>query len=88
MVQDSPLRQALPDSIDELLDRVNDFLIEGVPHKIRANDDKLLKKMVLGYRREADSWIEEEKQKGKAPSSTGRSRKKPVDLSDALVFDS
>jgi len=54
----SPLTEATPDSIDELLNRLNDSLILGNP----LNDDELLKMADL-YRSQALKYAQDEQNK-------------------------
>lgn len=61
--ENSPLREADPMALEELLDRVNDYLVAGTPSMIRANDDELLRAMVEGFREEAREWVQKEKNK-------------------------
>jgi hypothetical protein len=82
-IADSPLREVDPASIDELLDRVNEHLIAGVPSALRANDDEILKKMVDAFRREAAQWAIAEQTK--KPRSA-KKPKDPVDLNHAIVI--
>lgn len=63
LIDSSPLREVDPQSIDELLDRVNEHLVAGAPHMIRANDDRLLRKMVESFRTDALEWAQKEKDK-------------------------
>lgn len=65
LINDSPLRQVDPASIDELLDRVNEHLVAGAPHMIRANDDRMLRQMVESFRTDALEWAQKEKDKPK-----------------------
>lgn len=81
LIANSPLREVDPASIDELFERVNEALIAGVPSRLRANDDELLRSMVDAFRREAAQWAIAEKEK--KPRAT-RSSKPSIDLSQAL----
>lgn len=81
LMEDSPLREADPMALEELLDRVNDYLIAGTPARIRENDDELLIKMVEGFREEAREWVQKEKDKPRR--GTGR-KSKEIDMSQAL----
>jgi hypothetical protein len=81
LIATSPLRAVDPASIDELLERVNEHLIAGVPNKLRENDDELLRRLVDGFRREAIDWATAERtKKPRAP----RGEKKAVDLNLAM----
>ena len=82
LIADSPLREVDPASIDELLDRVNDALISGVPSRLRENDDEILRKMVDAFRREAAQWAIAEREK--KPRQTRTTVKAPVDLNRAI----
>lgn len=60
---DSPLETVTTDSVDILLDRVNDHLTSGLPDRIT---DDLLRRMVDIYRAQALYW-EQEEAKPKTP---------------------
>lgn len=77
LVDGSPLRNVDPNSIDELLDRVNEALVAGTPHIIRADDDRLLTQMVEAFREEAREFIQREKDKPRSKPRSGTSRKRP-----------
>jgi len=83
LIANSPLREIDPASIDELLDRVNDALIAGVPSRLRENNDELLDKLVDGFRREAAQWAIAEREKKPRGTRTARA-KEPVDLNQAI----
>lgn len=66
---DSPLETVVPDSVDVLLDRVNEHLTAGMPDRVT---DELLRRLVDNFRAQALYW-EQEEQKPKTP----RSKKEP-----------
>lgn len=68
---DSPLREADPNAIDEMLDRINQCFAEGMPEKIT---DEKLHELVDLYRAEALRWQQEEQNK----KPRARATKKPI----------
>ena len=62
--ENSPLREADPDAINFLLDKLNSALVEGLPKKI--NDDDL-RNLVDLYRAKAIQWDIEEAEKRDKP---------------------
>ncbi len=54
----SPLAEATPDTIDELLSRANDHLVAGLPERIRS--DGILEALVIGFRAQAQKWLADE----------------------------
>lgn len=58
--QISPLAEATPDSIDELLDMINDSLVEGMPERIT---EEKLGPLVDAFRAEALKWTQEQLEK-------------------------
>lgn len=72
LIDESPLREVDPTSLDELFNRVNECLIAGAPHLIRANDDDLLRKMVAKFQTDALEWTQQQKDKPRrAPRKEG-----------------
>ena len=59
---DSPLLEATPDSIDVLLDRINEAMAAGLPGTIT---DETLLQLCDGFRAQALRWNQEEQQKPK-----------------------
>lgn len=72
--EDSPLLEADPNAIEELLDRVNQNLIQGAPQEISDSD---LRKLVLIYRAQALKWAQDEEIKASKPKrgTNGGTRK-------------
>lgn len=70
--QDSPLAEATPDSVDELLDRANTAFAEGVPEKLT---DETLLKLVTLYRAQALKWQQDEEIKKTKTRAAGRATK-------------
>lgn len=83
LIADSPLREVNPASIDELIDRINEHLIAGTPHLLRANNDELLTALTDGFRREAADWATKEREKPARGTRKAKERP-PVDLSKAI----
>jgi len=75
---DSPLAEATPDSVDELLDRINGHLAEGLPGKISDSD---LLAVIRVYRAQALKWQQDEQTK---KTKTPRSAKK---IAEAINID-
>lgn len=68
-IEDSPLAEASADAVDELLRRINENLVDGLPQKIT---DSELRKLVDIYRSQAFKWAQEEqitKTRGRKKSS-------------------
>lgn len=68
--QDSPLREADPDAINFLLDKLNNALVEGLPRKIT---DPELYQLVDLYRARAIQWDIEEAEKRDRPKGKKKS---------------
>jgi hypothetical protein len=64
---DSPLSEATPDSVDLLLDEINNAIAEGMPERI--TDDKLSTLVDL-YRSQAYKWSQEQETKKSRPRKT------------------
>jgi len=77
----SPLREATPDSIDELLAKVNEAFGQGLPSAVT---DDILYSLVLRYRAEALKWEQDEQIKRDKPK-TPRANKKSI--AEALELD-
>ncbi len=75
---DSPLTEATPDSIDILLDRINNAFAEGLPEKLT---DETLRQVITAYRSQALRWTQEEEIK----RAKGPRTKKAVPL--GVAFD-
>lgn len=79
---DSPLREATPDSVDHLLDEMNQAMVAGMPERI--TDEKLIQ-LINAYRTQAEHWQTADAEK--RASGNGRKRKPTVeglDLSGLL----
>jgi len=77
----SPLREATPDSIDELLRQVNDAFGQGLPESV---SDDTLRQLVDLYRAQALKWDQDEAIKRDKPKA---SRKKNEAITIDLDFD-
>jgi hypothetical protein len=74
----SPLLEATPDSVDELLDRVNSCFVEGLPEKVTDSD---LLRLVEIYRSQALRWTQEEEiKKTKTKRAASRAPVEAVDI--------
>lgn len=74
LIGGSPLREADPSSIDELLTRINDGIIAGTISNV-ANDEALLRQLIEVYRKQAEIWaVEESKPKAKSPRQSNSHR--------------
>lgn len=80
MPDESPLVEATPDSIDELLDRINNHLAAGLPEKVT---NESLMKIVEAYRAQAVKWTAEVAETGRAPR--GRKKAEKPDHSDKAL---
>jgi len=67
--QGSPLAEATPDSVNELLDRVNSAFAEGLPERLT---DATLLRLIQIYRAEALRWQQDEQKKTTRVSKTSR----------------
>lgn len=76
----SPLAEVTADAVDELLARIEQNLIEGVPSKIT---DAELSKAVDMYRAQALYWAQQEQQKAAKPRAA-RGTAKQIDLSKVV----
>lgn len=70
--EDSPLGEATVDSVNFLLDEINNALAEGMPEKIT---DEKLAVLVDIYRAQALRWQTEEQEKKDKPRSGSRRSK-------------
>lgn len=70
--QASPLAEATPDSVDILLDRINQAWAEGLPSKV---DDKTLMDLVVHFRAQNLRWSQEEETKKTRTRATSRAAK-------------
>lgn len=68
---DSPLREADPDAINLLLDKLNNALVEGLPKKITDDD---LRNLVDLYRAKAIQWDAEEAEKRDKPKGQRKAK--------------
>lgn len=75
---ESPLSEATADSINTLLNEINDALADGMPERI--TDDRLAQ-LVDYYRSKALTWATEEVEKASKPKRTRTSK------IDALAVD-
>jgi len=75
----SPLTEATPDSVDELLDLMNRSMVAGMPEAI--TDDKLVK-LIAAYRRQAENWLIQEAEKRAA--GPRKRQPKTFDTSQAI----
>jgi hypothetical protein len=66
---DSPLEQVTTDSVDILLERINEHIAAGLPERVT---DDLLRRLVDNFRAQALYWEQEE-----AKPKTPRGSKKP-----------
>lgn len=82
LIENSPLQEASSDSIDELLDRINEDLLAGAPHRITVDDERL-KKLIAIYRAQAEVWVLADQNKPKRATKRDRS----TDTSMALDLD-
>ena len=83
LIENSPLREATPDSIEELLARVNEDLVAGAPQRITDNDPRL-KALIEIYRKQAIQWTIDEANK---PRKGEPRTKKERETSTAMALD-
>jgi len=74
---DSPLSEATPDSVDELLDRINQHMADGMPERVTDADLELA---VNVFRAQAFRWAQEEQQ-----IKTTRRRKPQAQVIDVEI---
>lgn len=78
----SPLLEATPDSVDELLDRINNHLIEG-----KVLTDETLMEAVLLYRTQAYRYAQDqENKKPRAPRGSGGQKTRTIAEAVDLEF--
>ena len=75
--EDSPLGEATADSVNFLLDEINNALAEGMPEKL--TDEKLLV-LVDIYRAQAFRWQSEEADNASRPRSSRRTKGSVVEI--------
>ena len=75
---DSPLKEADPNSLQILFDRVNDKLIMGLPEAITDED---LMPLVKIFRDDRKTFLVEQDRLGKAP---GRRKAKPTSVAEVV----
>ena len=75
---DSPLSEADPQSVDILLERINQHMIAGTPEKI---DDQTRAELIKIYRAQAQRWATEERLTKTKKSRTAEPRQsQAIDL--------
>lgn len=79
----SPLSEATPDSVDELLDRINSAMAEGLPEKIT---DETLRKVIDLYRAQAYRFQQDEENKPRR-AAPGTKTPKPKPLAEIIDLD-
>ncbi len=79
---DSPLAEATPDAVDELLDRINAAMAAGLPGSIT---DSEFERVMNVYRAQAYKWAQEE-QMPKERKPRGKAAK-PQSIAEAVDID-
>lgn len=81
---DSPLREATADSINTLLDEINNNLAEGMPEK---TTDEQLYQMVDMFRAQAATWVTQEVEKQNKPRRGRKGKPDKFESGDLLDIE-